>query len=51
MSEESEINEDFDTVVDISDLSNVDTNVNDLDDVDKLIHTTKEESKHLNLKL
>ena len=32
-------------MIDISGISNVDTNVNDLDDVDKLLITTKEESK------
>jgi len=45
MSEESDIEPDNEThIIDISDLDDVDTNTEDLNDVDKLLITTKEES-------
>jgi hypothetical protein len=44
MSEESEIIDDYDAIVDVSDIDDVDTNVDDLNDVDQLLVTTKEES-------
>ena len=48
MSEESDIEPDNEThIIDISDLDDVDTNTEDLNDVDKLLITTKEESKVL----
>ena len=45
MSEESEIHDDYSNIIEISDIDDVDTNTDDLNDVDKLLITTKEESK------
>ena len=45
MSEESEIIDDHSDIIDVSDIDDIDTNADDLDDVDKLLVTTKEESK------
>ena len=47
MSEESEVQDDYDAIIDVSDIEDVDTNLDDLDDIDQLLITTKEESKQI----
>lgn len=44
MSEESDVIDDHSEVLDISDVDEIDTNVDDLEDIDKLLVTTNEES-------
>ena len=44
MSEESDILDDYENIVDVSNVDDVDTNTEDLNDLDKLLITTKEES-------
>ena len=45
MSEESSVDHDEEELISVSDVDDADTNVDDLEDVDKLIVTTHEESK------